>query len=228
MSKLVLTLLILVLAGSVALAKQEIPVFPVVNGVPDTANPTALARAWKAGQYQYYCNADREIVVAVNCSLAQWMDLSLEATRLYWRILKPGDYAVNGIGVQLRSNGDVAVDYEGFADLQNSDVPKDKIPTYYAVTVGGTVPGAGDWVTAADLNDDDDLIVEDEDHEAISFAIWNRLVPFECDSACEYMDCARIYVTLDEQKPWVDPETGDFDPDFPAPPPWPGITPFVP
>ncbi len=225
MSKLtsvVVGLLVLALFCSAAVAKQEIPVFPVVNGVPDVQNPTDLARAWKGEQHQSYCNADKTILISVECSLAQWMDLSLEATHLWWRILKPGDYAVNGIGVQLRSNGNVFVDYEDFADLQNSDVPADKIPTYYAVTVGGQVPGAGDWVRAADLNDDDDLIIEDEDHEAISFALWNRLVPFECDSACEYADRATIYVILDEQKPWVDRVTGDFDPSFPPPPPWPG------
>jgi hypothetical protein len=218
MRTLWISVVLLLLVGSVAFAGQEVPAFEVdANG--NIGPVSELARVWKAGGYEYKCNANRVIPVMVCASLAQWIDFRLEATEVYWRVLKPGDYAMDGIGLQLRSNGDVCIDYEGFEDLINDE--GDIIPTWYAVTVGGAQPAPGDWVRAIDLNDDDDVIPEDQRHENWSFSIWNRIAPFDCDSACEYCDRALITVIQCEQKPWVDSEEGGFLADFPDPPPWP-------
>jgi hypothetical protein len=208
----------MLLLATAAMAVQEVPVFDVdengeINGISE------LARVWKAGGATYSCNADHRIGVLVCASLAQWLDMRLEATEIYWRVLKPGDYAMDGIGLQLRSNGDVLIDYEEFGNLVNDE--GDEIPTFWAVTTGGVQPAPGDWVAALDLNDDDDIIPEDQEHDNWSFAIWNRIIPFDCDSACEYCDRAIVTVYLLEQKPWVDRETGGFLADFPDPPPWP-------
>jgi hypothetical protein len=211
-----MALLLLVATG--AWAAQEVPVFDV-NEDGTIGDISELARVWKAGGATYYCNANHRIGMLVCASLAQWLDLRLEATEIYWRVLKPGDYAMDGIGLQFRSNGDVLFLYDGFDDMVNDE--GDVIPTFWATTTGGAFPAPGDWIPAPQLNGVECIVPEDQEHDNWSFAIWNRIIPHPCDSACEYCDEGLITVILLEQKPWVDSERGGFLADFPEPPPWP-------
>ena len=140
-----LAIVALVGVVSVATAEQIVPVF-LVNLDGSIDGTTTLARAWAQDPYYPpYCNKDHAIDVAVAASVAQWSHVSLEATNIKWRIQKPfwtGDwapgappgadtthtgYAIDGIGVFLRSNGDLLVDYRNFADLENAE--GDVIPT---------------------------------------------------------------------------------------------------
>lgn len=197
-------------------AQGNVPVYAVGDdGVPD--DPTDLAFCWEGTGYTSFCNADRCVDIGVRASVAQWLQLYLEATQVAWRILKPGDYAIDTLHGSVNSNGDVSFDFDGFEDLAN--VEGDIIETYYALFLpaGNQVPSNDDWMRAADVNAWDPYLVEDEGHQGYSFDIWQRLIVIPCDSACEYADEARICARLEEQKDWVDRETGLYDPDAPPP-----------
>jgi len=194
---LVIVALLLIVPGAVILAEWEGPHTEVPVYDTSTGYLTHLARASLSGCYSSYCNGVKRVIpVTISASIAQWALVKLNATDIEWRVLKPGDYYINGIIARLQSNGDLFVDYEGFEDLVNDE--GDSLETYYALA-----PGA--WVRAEDLNDDDDLVEENIAHEPVEFTLYNRIVVMECDSACEYEDPngAVITVVLNEQKPWV-------------------------
>lgn len=168
-----------------------------------------LARAWKTGGYQSYCNKDRCVDVQIYASVAQWMKLYFEATDLHWRVLKPGVYAVDGIAFHLGSNGDVGVTFSGFDNLKN--VEGDIIETWYAaLQLGSPAPGPDSWVPAVRLNDLQLTIPEDQTHVDYSYQLWNKIKVIPCDSACWYKNEGKICFKLLEQKRWVDPQLGDF------------------
>jgi len=183
-------------------------VFNVINGVVD--GPASLAAAGIEGGYQAYCNQNHAVPILVHASMAQWAEVLLSWTQMDWQILKPGDYAAPGPCFLFRSNGDLVLNFEEVGNLTN--VEGDQIPTFYAVMENGVRPGADDWIPAPDMNDPANwkLIPENQQHTFIAYPVlWVRLVPFACDSACEYQDDWILTVTLAEQKPWV--ETGDED-----------------
>ncbi len=221
MRLLLATIALLVLVGcSMAMAQPlgTVTVYECPDGV--IGAPTELAGVWKQLPFHSDCNADQRIPVCVCASLAQWMRLDVEATELKWRIMKPGEYAADGIGIQLVSNGDVGVTFSDFADLVNPE--GDIIEAYYAaVWMGDPPPGPNDWIRAADLNSTRVVIDELQNHAPISIQLWNRLKVVICDSACEYYDTAWILVRLEEQKPWIIRETGEYDRKFDPPPPYP-------
>jgi len=194
---LVIVALLLIVLGAVALAEwegphTEVPVYDTATGYP-----TYLARASLSGCYSSYCNdVKRVIPVTISASIAQWADITLNATDIEWRVLKPGDYFIDGVHATLQSNGDLFVDYEGFEDLVNDE--GDVLETYYALA-------PGDWIRASALNAHDDPIPENRAHEEVEFTLYNRIVVMNCDSACEYKDPngAVITVVLKEQKEWV-------------------------
>lgn len=183
-----------------------------------------LARAWKGvASHSSYCNKNWTVTFTNQASIAQWMDLYIESLALYWRVLKPGEYACDGIGMHVRSNGDVKWTFAGWADMTNSE--GDVIQTWYAITnLGDPAPGPGQWIPAADLNTLPLLLPENQAHANLSLQLWNRIKVIECDSACEYADQggATITITAEEQKPWVDTVTGDFLAGYATPPGYPG------
>lgn len=189
-----------------------------VNDDGTLGEQARLARAWKTGGYQSYCNKDRCVDVQIYASVAQWMKLYFEATDLHWRVLKPGTYAVDGIAFHLGSNGDVGVTFTGFDNLKNTEAPADEIETWYTANLlGAPAPGPNDWVPAAALNRLQLTIPEDQTHTDYSYQLWNKIKVIPCDSACEYRNDGRICFRLLEQKPWVDRELGDFRTGFPLP-----------
>ena len=186
-------------------------VFNVVNGVVD--GPATLAAAGIEGGYDAYCNQNHAVPIMVHASMAQWARVVLSWTRMDWQILKPGDYAAPTTCLLFKSNGDLIWNFEEVGSLQN--VEGDLIPTYYAIMPIGVRPTAGDWIPAPALNDPANWVFLEEvqNHSFICREVWVRLVPFVCDSACEYQDDWILTVTLAEQKPWVD------NGDVPPPPP---------
>jgi len=188
---------LLIGSGAVALGYWGEPARLTPVYLTATGKQTQFAMASLSGCHNSYCNeVERVIQVTISASIAQWALISLNATDIEWRVLKPGDYYIDGIQATLQSNGDLYVDYEGFEDLVNED--GDVLETYYALA-----PGA--WVTASALNADDDRVEESMSHEPVTFNLYNRIVVGGCDSACEYedLDGATITVTLEEQKEWL-------------------------
>ncbi len=168
----------------------------------------ANAKAWSSGLETGDCNKTSwSIPVKVNASVAQWVKFSLSGTRWDWQVRKPGTYATDCITASLQSNGDLGVDFGGFANLVGTD---GDIPVWYAYGPSG--PGGLTWVTAADLNGRC-LIDDSADlHTGYSLKLWNKIEVVACNSACEYENNACITLVLDNQKDWIDPTSGDFLP----------------
>jgi len=192
-------------------------------------SPEAMARAWTSEAIlNQSCNKELwPMNVAVHASVAQWISWSITGTRWDWRVRKPGTYATDCISFTVASNNSVGVDYSGFEDLayEGTVVPDTlgSIATYYAwgTTGQGTPPTTG-WVSATNLNNDDDVIPNSALlHEGRTFKLWNQIVVEPCNSSCEYHDDAMITLSLTNMKAWIDPVTGFFKEDQAGNPPHP-------
>lgn len=163
------------------------------------------------------CNKkDWVIPVFINASVAQWVEWTLSGTDWEWFVRKPGKYAADCITATLKSNYDVLIDYDGFADLQymGTGGVKTYIPVFYAQTVGAqsSPPPQADFIAADALNNADGLIVDSQMlHDGLSWKLWNYIEVEACNTACEYWDEATITLTLQGIKNWIDPLNGYFD-----------------
>ncbi|MBC7083490.1 MAG: hypothetical protein H5T95_08370 [Firmicutes bacterium] len=180
-----------------------------------TENAAALARCWSSGPAQGACNKESWVInFTHHASVAQWIEWSIGGTRWDWRIRKPGTYAADCINFSLKSNNDVAINYDGFADLaylEQGEGVKQTIDTYYSYGATLAEAEANGWVRASDLNNDDDLIEDSAAlHAGLNTKLWNKIVVENCNSSCEYEDTATITLTLQNMKHWIDPETGNF------------------
>ena len=71
-----------------------------------------------------------------------------------------------------------------------------------------------DWIRASNLNQMTATIRDSAAlHAGKSFYLWNRIKVVECNSASTYRDTGYVYLTLQNQKPWID-ERGEFVPDL--------------
>jgi len=176
-------------------------------------DPTANARAWSSGRMWGRCNKTSWVIpVTVHASVAQWIEFSISGTRYDWKVRKPGTYAANSLRASLKSNGDVKIDCEGFADLVGGNSETNPtIPIWYAAANVENPGEITDWIPAADLNRKDPVVEDSADlHEGLHWKLWNKIQVVECNSACEYENKATITLVLDNQKDWIDPETGYF------------------
>jgi len=174
-----------------------------------TGNPEALARLWRSDPEQGSCNKEQWVIpVTVHTSVAQWIEWYTSATRVDWRIRKPGVYASDVVTTTVASNNDVIVDYEGFENLYSPDAVNPEIQTYYAV--GDSIENV-QWVEAAQINNDDVLLTNSPELcGGMTWTLWNRLDVSECNSSAEYEDEATITLVLQNIKIWIDPATGFF------------------
>lgn len=177
------------------------------------------------------CNKDWSFEFTTEVQVAQWSEWTISGTKWQWFVKKPGTYIADCIIFKIKSNGDVEIKFEGFDDPSYVETPHPSqtatIETYYAYSFGsgsggpGTVePGNGGsgWIRAEDLNGESLLIPEFFSmlthkyslHDGIEAHLWNKITVVDCNSASTYRDTGTVYITLKEQKPWIDPETGDY------------------
>lgn len=197
---------------------------------PDTGE-YGNARAFSLLPNSGSCNKDWSFEFTTEVQVAQWSEWSISGTKWQWFVKKPGTYIADCIVFKLKSNGDIEIGFEGFDDPYYTVTPDPSqtatIETYYGYSFGsgsggpGTVePGNGGsgWLRAADLNDETLLIPEFFSllthkyslHDGIEGHLWNKITVVDCNSASTYRNTGIIYITLKEQKPWIDPETGDY------------------
>lgn len=196
----------------------EVEHWELVDGNWISHNPgdvTSLARCWRSGGAGGNCNKESWVInFTHHASMAQWCNWSIGGTRWDWRILKPGTYAADCIEFWLQSNNDVLIDYEGFADLYRplgNQTTKTTIDTYYSFGETIAQAEANGWVSAEDLNDDDDTIRDSLAlHAGTATKLLNKIVVEDCNSSCEYENTATITLKLQNTKLWVDPTTGGW------------------
>jgi hypothetical protein len=192
------------------------------NGVwveQDITNPEAYnGRLYRAGIEELgNCNKKYWYVdVKIYAHIAQWIDFRLNWNEWHWFIRKPGCYAGNCIEAKIASNGDIYVDFDMFGPLLPMDPanadhnPIDEI--YYGF--GETFSAANaTWVLAAALNDQDFRILDEDPwdlHYGIAWKLWTKICVDECNSACDYMNEAKITLSLEQQKDWINWDTGEW------------------
>lgn len=187
--------------------------------VPNPAVGDRNARLFRSGESaEGNCNRPEWVIdVQIRASIAQWIDFDLAWTQWDWFIRKPGCYAGNSIEATIASNGNVFVDYEGFANLLPVDpdnADHNPVEVSYSFETGGGVNEAEQrgWVPAELLNQDDDRLLDEGPdwllHYGIGWKLWNKICVVKCNSACDYANEATITLTLEEQKPWIDREGG--------------------
>lgn len=185
--------------------------------VPQTG-VTANARCFASGFSMGYCNKEKwEIPVVIHASVAQWLEYSMSGTRWDWKIRKPGTFAADCITASVASNNGISIAFEDFGPLVRDPqsgpggTDPDEIDIMYGYDTKGSDPAAINWISTETLNaqgchiDDSDAL-----HAGYSVKLWNKIVVERCDSSCEYEDTAKIVITLDNVKHWIDPATGFF------------------
>lgn len=159
----------------------------------------------------------REMDFTTEVQVAQWSYWHFSGTKWTWFVRKPGEYYADSITATIKSNGNVAITFEGFSnptyvDGQPLEGVNKEIPVEYGV---GSHPTSGDfigWFTAEDLNEQEALIFDSETlHNGATFKLWNKISVCDCNSAGVYRSTGKITMTLQNQAIWLD-ENGDWNP----------------
>lgn len=237
------TLCILILVGfAVAMAAtpkgaprlqpwSEIPAFENQDGdyVAMDSGATAHARCWgEQVEMDQFGNAEEwNVEVRNEASIAQWVELGMNIDGFHWGVRQPGDYAAGCLDLWVRSNYDISITAEGFEDLQpidSSETIDSIIEVKYAFTDDCNEPPDPDdslWMTPDQVNQMDVTIEDSYDLHYVGWMkhIWASINVTNCNGPTDWVDpdWATITLNLDEQQPWIDPETGEFAemPEFP-------------
>lgn len=211
---------------------EEMQAFQNIDGVyvpMEIGSPTARARCWGLEtNYADSCNkVDWPVTLKHEASVAQWMIIGMNYDGFHWGVRKPGEYTAGCVDLFCRSNYEIEVTGEGFEDLvplEPDDTIDSLIEVKYALTDNCETPPAPDdpaWLTAAQMNDLDFEIEDSYDLHWTGWTthIWASINVSPCNGPTDWFDpdWATITLSLDEQQPWIDPETGEFGtmPEFP-------------
>jgi hypothetical protein len=176
-------------------------------------------RLFRSGEaWEGNCNRqlwDQEFTI--HASVAHWIDFRVDWTRWDWFIRKPGTYAGDGIEAWIKSNGDVTIDFDGFADLEPEEEGANPLEVHYSYTVGdgalnpANVPA---WYEPEDMNESSVLLDDIENdfalHYGLTWYLWSKITVIDCNSSCEYWNYPTITLTLSQQKDWINFETGEW------------------
>ncbi|MDD3749911.1 MAG: hypothetical protein PHS43_05390 [Firmicutes bacterium] len=194
-------------------------------------NDAQLARCFRRGKLTGgSCNKEEwECAFTTWASMAQWCEWSISNTRWEWYILKPGTYAADCIGVFLKSNGDVEISFKDFGHLKGVNENTDEYieVSYVARTWDGNdnnpprIIHIDDthWIPAPELNEKIFPVGDSMGlHEGLWFKLFNKIEVSNCNSAGEYEDEGIVYITLKNQRDWVDDDGtwGDLLPPLPG------------
>jgi hypothetical protein len=183
------------------------------------------AKAFSSLPEQGNCNkAAWNIQLTTEAQVAQWLDWQMSGTKWSWFVRKPGDYYTNCISASVKSNGNVAISFAGFANLAYQNNPESpdynglegvnqSIATWYGVSEdelgpqGETFQG---WYSAAQLNEESALLPDSARlHNGWTFKLWNRIDVVNCNSAGTYRNTGVITLTVLNQLDWID-EAGNY------------------
>jgi len=170
---------------------------------------TSLARAYMTDGKTYSCNKDWNVGLTTNASIAQWSEITFKGLTWNWYIRKPGRYKTECNEVTVQSNGDVTMKFTYMEDLKNDD--DEIIPVWYKLD------GYTAWLATYNYTDEDinmSKTLKNTCPTAVTFPLWNRIDVSDCTTPCEYSGTATLTFTMDNQKDWINSETGEFDSDY--------------
>jgi hypothetical protein len=113
---------------------------------------------------------------------ASYADISLTATRIDWRVLKPGTYAVLATEITTSGKGKLSVQFSEFDDLKRDSTPG-KIATFYGFGNSLDAVETEGWIPAADLNSETLYIDLSEPSPVL---MWSKISLDEQTSSAEY------------------------------------------
>jgi len=135
-------------------------------------------------------------------------ELQLSATDWHWRVRKYGVFACQVLSGWIRSDLDVLVDFEGFANLTELDPNSpngSQIETWYAISQSSPPPKGNDaWITATELNRSDFIIPAPIGGK--DWNLWSMIEVTNQTQAGEYQNNPTITFTLQGFKDWIAPE----------------------
>jgi hypothetical protein len=114
-----------------------------------------------------------------------YADVSVTATRLDWRVQKPGTYAALATEITASGKGELSVQFSEFADLSRTDGIRGTIDTFYGFGDDLASIEAGDWkwVAAESLNGKSRSI---DLSNPVPVLMWSKISVDDQDSSAEY------------------------------------------
>ncbi len=110
-------------------------------------------------------------------------DVSVTATRLDWRVRKPGTYAALATTVTASGIGTLSMQFSEFADLTRTDGALGAIAAFYGFGDDLAAAEAGAWISAAELNNKTRYI---DLSEPVPVLMWSKISVGEEVSSAEY------------------------------------------
>lgn len=151
----------------------------------------------------------------VEVQVAQWIKFHLTGTKWAWYVRKPGTYLTDCITANITSNGEVAVSFTGLASPTYQG-PYTTVKDYIDLWVGfGSSNQNVQFVPASALGNFSFTIPDSNQlHYGYETKLWSKIFVAECNSASTYKTTGQVILTLQRIKPWIDPATGFFKPDY--------------
>jgi hypothetical protein len=110
-------------------------------------------------------------------------DVSVTATRLDWRVRKPGTYAALATTITASGTGKLSIQFSKFADLARTDGIPGTIAAFYGFGDDLVAVEAGGWISAADLNNKTRYI---DLSQPAPLVMWSKISVGEEVSSAEY------------------------------------------
>jgi len=90
--------------------------------------------------------------IYIKCAGEPYADVSVTATRIDWRVQKPGTYAALATEIAATGHGNLQVQFSGFRDLARTDGISGTIPAFYTFAKDLPDNASSQWIAASALN----------------------------------------------------------------------------
>jgi hypothetical protein len=134
----------------------------------------------------------------------QWVTFRFSSTMWSWDVRKPGTYGGKIFEGSVQSNGDVLVDFSGFANLGLLPGAVHLSDNYYAIAPPSTRIQDLRWMTPGELNAFD-LRVDPSNLGLTIWALWHRVEVMDYSPAEEFDFGASISIKLQNDFPFFEP-----------------------
>jgi hypothetical protein len=123
-----------------------------------------------------------------------YADVSMTATRIDWRVLKPGTYAVLATEIAVTGKGSISVQFKGFGNLAKVGGGSGHIPVFYAF--GDNLPSNASevWTSAPQLSDSFDWLrsIALDSKSPSTVRVWSKISVGEEIPSAEYANTGVI------------------------------------